>query len=104
MEIPIYSSNDLFEGTSEFNEFSEFISHVIQMKEYHSDIEFGICRKIESDGTEELSDKQLFHIRNIVNRNSKECAVCGERIPLNEVFLLEGDLCSYHQHTLNKND
>lgn len=105
MNIPIYNQSDLnIDDGVEYNEFSEFISQVIDMELHENETELGICKKIITDGTKGLSDKQLYHVKNIVTRYEKECAACGEQISLNEVLVLEGNLCSYHQYLSEKDD
>lgn len=105
MNIPDYTPHDLhINDGGEIFEFQEFISEVIRMELFENEIELGVCKKNLSNGTNGLSNKQLYHIKNIVDRYDKNCLICGENIPLNEVIYLDGDYCSYHQNQMDKDD
>ncbi len=111
MEIPEYNKNSLFlaqrDGDHYYTEFAEFISQVLERDLYEDDVERGILAYVNDNGTEKLSDKQMFRLKQIVERYAnEECLICSESIPLSEALDIEENngLCSYHKYQMDKDD
>lgn len=110
MGIPIYNENDLKsavqDGALNFLEFADFLSQLVENEILENPTEKGVVTLANSKGTEVLSPKQLNVLSIIASKyNNEECKLCGERIPLNEVFHFYDDYdgyCSYHKHVMDK--
>ena len=109
MEIPIYKTKDLerdlMEGETFNNQFAEFIDELLRLDEFENDTEKGIVKKVSAEGTFGLTENQIYHIQKVYNRyNNVRCKICDDVIPISEVLMLDGGLCSYHQHQWNKDE
>lgn len=109
MSIPVYSKSDAYnahiDGEDRITNFEEFILLLIENDDFQNAKEAGIVAFVKNEGTSALSPKQLYVLEKIVSRyNDKECVICGEKIPLNEVFDDNDGYCSYHKYVMDKDD
>jgi hypothetical protein len=107
MEFPIYRENDLvrelMDGSHYNSDVAQLFAELLERDQFENDTEKGIAAKIVVEGTYNLSEKQLWHAKQVFERyNSKRCSQCGDTIPLVEVLYLDGDLCSYHQNQFDR--
>lgn len=107
MEFPIYNVKQLtreqMEGDYYNSNFAELISELVDRDEFENDIEKGIAKKVMTEGTQGLSEKQSYHLQKIFDRyNNVKCSICEDVIPLNEVLYMQSDMCSYHQSKWDK--
>jgi hypothetical protein len=110
MNYQEYDKRDLYhserDGDYSYSEFSEFITLLIERDILDNEIEIGIVKLVDSKGTKILSEKQSKVLAKIVSRyESRECKLCGESIPLNEILDFEYNegFCSYHKSIMDKN-
>lgn len=109
MNYPEYDISDLYnsaqDGDYSYNEFSEFITQLIEHCILENEIEKGIAALVAAKGTKILSEKQSRVLERVVSRyENEECKLCGEKIPLNEVLNLDDNdgFCNYHKNQMDK--
>ena len=104
--IPKYDIIDIQtagkDGNFNIEIFSDFIFQLLQQKEELSYEERKLIKDVDSKGTMILNDVQMFFLEKIVTRYERNCEICQEKIPLNEIFHL-GKYCSNHAY-LNDED
>ena len=61
-----------------------------------------LIKDVDSKGTMILNDVQMLFLEKIITRYERNCEICQEKIPLNEIFHL-GKYCSNHAY-LNDED
>ena len=101
MKISIYDNKDLDneekEGYYYNTDFAYLIVELLKKDELDSETEEGIAKKVQKEGTINLSKNQLYHIQKIFDRyNHKRCNICGDSIPPIDVLLISNTLCSNH--------
>lgn len=84
--------------------FREFLEQTISNNVYDdSDIE-GIVKQTISRGTLSLSEKQLFRLNQFLEHYKTDCAICNGRIPWEEVFHAEKNICENCNELFEKSD
>ena len=72
MKFPIYAEKDLYreemEGDFYNSEFAKLISELLERDELESDIEIGIAKKVQAEGTINLSENQSYHMQKIFDK------------------------------------
>jgi len=102
MKYPLYTNEDLKwverDGTYELSDFAGFISELVQQELLNHEAEIGVAKFVESNGTQDLSEKQAKVLEIIVDKYADEkCKRCGLKISISEVIesMDNGGFCDY---------
>ena len=109
LEIPIYHSKNIHQDDDPvIGSFRTFVEQVLDNEEFQHDAEEGVLKRVNTDGTANLSDKQLSVIERVVDRyRGLECKICGNQPDFDEVvsfFDLQEGYCNYHWHKHQKGE
>lgn len=111
MNIPRYKVNQLDIDTTkgEFynKDLHEFFKEFLERELYDNDTQEGILKRTVSEGTYDLSEKQIYHLQQIIKPfENLQCSICGVQPEINELIDFEENskLCSYHLHQTQKDD